>query len=54
MTFDFLRVTLKSGEKKEMEVFNMAIMIFLQNTEETHRVFRIINAIKDESGRTEL
>ena len=47
-TFDFLRITLKNGREKEIEVFNMAIMMFMDNREETRRIFRIINAIKGE------
>ncbi len=49
-TFDFLRVTTSDGIEKEIEVFNMVIMIFMDNREETRRLFRIINAIKGEQG----
>jgi hypothetical protein len=46
-TFDFLRVTTSNGDLKEVEVFNLAILMFADNREETRRLFRIINAIKD-------
>ena len=46
-TFDFLRVTTSEGVDKEVEVFNMALLLFLDNREETRRLFRIVNAIKE-------
>jgi hypothetical protein len=46
-TFDFLRVTTSNGDLKEVEVFNLAVLMFSDNREETRRLFRIINAIKD-------
>lgn len=46
-TFDFLRVTTSNGDLKEVEVFNLAFLMFSDNREETRRLFRIINAIKD-------
>jgi hypothetical protein len=46
-TFDFLRVTTSNGDLKEVEVFNLAILMFSDNREETRRLFRIIHAIKD-------
>jgi len=46
-TFDFLKVTTSNGELKEVEVFNLALLMFSDNREETRRLFRIINAIKD-------
>jgi len=47
-TFDFIKVTTSDGIEKKIEVFNLAIMMFMDNREETRRVFRIINAIKGE------
>ena len=46
--FEFLRVTAASGKTIEIEVFNLAILMCFGNTEETRRLFRIINAIKGE------
>ena len=48
VTFDFMRITTSEGIKVEVEVFNIAILMFKDNTEETRRLFRIINAIKGE------
>jgi hypothetical protein len=44
--FDFLSVKMRDGSKIELNVFNLAILMFTENTEETRRLFRIINAIK--------
>jgi len=49
--FEFLRIETSTGKKTEVEVFNLAILLFTENTDETRRLFRIINAIKGESGR---
>ena len=46
-TFDFLKVTTSNGEVKEVEVFNMVLLMFSDNREETRRLFRIVNAIKE-------
>ena len=46
-TFDFLKVTTSNGELKQVEVFNLGLLMFSDNREETRRLFRIINAIKD-------
>lgn len=45
-TFDFLRVKMADGTKKEIEIYNIAIMMFTDNCEETRRLFRIVNSIK--------
>ena len=44
--FDFIRIKASDGSTKEIEIFNMAILIFRDNNEETRRLFRIVNAIK--------
>ena len=49
-SFDFLRVLTTCGVEKDIEVFNIAILLFMDNREETRRLFRIINTIKDEHG----
>jgi hypothetical protein len=46
--FEFLRIETSTGKKTEVEVFNLAILLFTENTDETRRLFRIINAIKGE------
>ena len=45
-TFDFLRVKTTDGTKKEIEVYNLAIIMFMDNRDETRRLFRIVNTIK--------
>jgi hypothetical protein len=50
-TFDFLRITTTNGEQKEIEVFNIAILMFMDNRDETRRLFRIINSIKDDADQ---
>ena len=46
--FDALRITLTDNSIKEIEVFNMAILLLLDNWDETRRLFRVINTIKSE------
>jgi len=50
--FEFLRIETSAGKKIEVEVFNLAILLFTKNTEETRRLFRIIKAIKDEQNES--
>lgn len=48
--YDFLRIKTKDGRIKEIEVYNLAIAMFMDNRDETRRLFRIINEIKGEQG----
>ena len=44
--FEYIRVESSDGVTKEIEIFNLAILLFMDNREETRRLFRIVNAIK--------
>lgn len=46
--YEFLKVKTKEGKIKEIEVYNLAITMLIDNKEETRRLFRIINEIKSE------
>ena len=44
--FEFIRIDTSDGRAKEIEIFNLAMLLFTDNREETRRLFRIVNAIK--------
>jgi hypothetical protein len=46
--FEFVKLKTRDGRKKEIEVFNLAILMLMDNREETRRLFRIIHALKSE------
>lgn len=48
--FESIKLKTEDGTKMEIEVFNLAILMFTDNKEETRRLFRIINALKCEPG----
>ena len=47
---EFLKITFADASVKNIEVYNLGILMFTDNSEETRRLFRIFTRIKESGG----